>query len=878
MFSKLHSAHLYDIGDCSISIPKKHFLPEKFNPQKRYRLNPIQWEALKNHVSTLVNSKILIKQETKFISNYVIVQSPGKEDRFAIDLRAINSATVRDSYPTRTVQEIFQEIKGSTCMTSIDATKAFLSLRIDPSDYQYYGVFTPYGTYCYTRMPFGDVNAMAAWQRVYDTIAYESQAPVLSYADDMLIINKNNDIHEHLSDVIKFCKTASKHGLKFNVDKCKFAQKEITVLGWITDGNIKKPGKKLTHAMSNRKLPSTVRELKGFLASAGFFREAVKNFTARATPLLDCVRILKKGKIELDDTQQSSFYDIVNALTSSEILTLPDFTKEFHVYTDASSTHIGAVIAQIHNNILKPIRYYSKKFPYVKQAKSSNLLELQAMALTLMKNSDILSTALIHLYCDNATAIALLKESVDPRFNRYISYIKMFNVKIRKIQSTKNVVADELSRKTEIIEDILTNSPEVFIAETSYLPDSKSIIQDQKNAGITSNTPGTTVVNDIIMKIIIKNKKKDLVPYLSHLSAENSSKLIHIEYAHPGIKKTLELVKKQFYADNLKDIVTKLVKSCEICLKTKPSKHIHPEYKAINIPEKPFTEISIDYFQVVAKSDKVSVLNIVDTTSRLWVPEIVSEESSKEVLKTLKAAFYTYGFPTSIKADNQTCFRSPETMLSLKKLGIDIVFNTAKHHQGNSLVERSFSTLRKMLRAAYLENNQSLSETDFIRENIKKIAFIYNNTNHDTTGISPFEHVFGRSGKPKMLEKILNPDYSLSFDINDLVKSWPELSKKAHEKRQNINVKLPNAGIKPLNDMEVGDIIARKQTPDSKLAALYGPNLTVKKIEYPYIYASNSDATKGRFHKIHIHDIKIIKKGGVTCSCQSDEKILKALT
>uniref|UniRef100_A0A0K0FRJ5 Integrase catalytic domain-containing protein n=1 Tax=Strongyloides venezuelensis TaxID=75913 RepID=A0A0K0FRJ5_STRVS len=305
---------------------------------------------------------------------------------------------------------------------------------------------------------------------------------------------------------------------------------------------------------------------------------------------------------------------------------------------------------------------------------------------------------------------------------------------------------------------------------------------------------------------------------------------------------------------------------------------LHPEYKAIHIPEKPFTEISIDHFQVVAKSDKVSVLNIVDTTSKLWVPEIVSEESSEEVLKTLKAAFYTYGFPTSIKADNQTCFRSSETMLSLKKLEIDIVFNIAKHHQGNSLVEHSFSTLRKILRAAYLENNQSLSETDFIRKNIKKIAFIYNNTNHDTTGISPFEHVFGRSGKPKMLEKILNPDYSLSFDINDLVKSWPELSKKAHEKRQNINVKLPNAGIKPLNDMEVGDIIARRQTPGSKLAALYGPNLTVKKIEYPYIYASKSHATKGRFHKIHIHDIKIIKKGGVTCSRQNDEKILKVLT
>uniref|UniRef100_A0A0N5C119 Integrase catalytic domain-containing protein n=1 Tax=Strongyloides papillosus TaxID=174720 RepID=A0A0N5C119_STREA len=272
----------------------------------------------------------------------------------------------------------------------------------------------------------------------------------------------------------------------------------------------------------------------------------------------------------------------------------------------------------------------------------------------------------------------------------------------------------------------------------------------------------------------------------------------------------------------------------------------------------------MDHFQVVAKSDKVSVLNIIDTTSRLWVPKIVPEESSEQVLLSLKDIFLTYGFPKQIKADNQSCFRCTETILSLKKLGIDIIFNTAKHHQGNSLIERSFSTLRKMLRAAYFENNQGLTETDFLRVNLKRIAFVYNNTIHDTTGLSPFEHIFGRSGKPSLTEKILNPDYVLSFDVNELVKSWPELAKRAQQKRENINSKLPNAGIKPLSDIEINDIIARRETPDSKLAALYGPNLIVKKIDYPYVYASKLESIKGRFQKIHIHDVKLIKKGGMT--------------
>uniref|UniRef100_A0AAF5DPJ3 RNA-directed DNA polymerase n=1 Tax=Strongyloides stercoralis TaxID=6248 RepID=A0AAF5DPJ3_STRER len=828
-FPSLHSAHPYDIGNCDIPIPAKQFLPDKYIPQKRYRMNPLQWSALKNHVSTLLQADIIVKMDTKFVSNYVIVQSSGKEDRFAIDLRAINAATVRDSYPTRTVQEIFQEIKGSKHISTIDATKAFLSLHLNPSDYQFYGVYTPYGCYCYKRMPFGDINAMTAWQRVYDAVACESQSPAFAYADDMIIIDKSNNIHQHLQEVKRLCETANNHGLKFNVDK----------------------------------------------SSAGFFREAVKNFTTRALPLLNCVRLQKKGKIELDQIQKNSFFDIIHALTSPETLLLPDFTKDFHVYTDASSTHMGAVIAQLDDsNILKPIRYFSKKFPYVKQAKSSNLLELQAMAFTLLKNTDILSTASIHLYCDNATAIALLHESTDPRFTRYISYIEMFNTKIHKIAGTDNVVADELSRKTEIIADLLTHTPEVLLAHTHSLPDSTRIIKDQTSNNITSSAPDTTVVNNIVMKIILSKGKKNVVPYLSHILAKEVIQLLHSEYAHPGIKKTIELAKQQIYANNLKDIVTSIVKNCEVCQKTKPAKHIHPEYKAINIPEKPFTEISMDHFQVIAKSDKVSILNIIDTTTRLWIPRVVPEESSEQVLLTLSNVFYTYGFPKLIKCDNQSCFRSHETMLSLKKLGIQVIFNTAKHHQGNSLIERSFNTLRKMLRSAYYENNQNLSETDFLRANIKRIAFLYNNTVHDTTSLTPFEHLFGRSGKPTITENLLNPEYTLSFDINELIKSWPNLAKKAHERRKVLNSKLPNANLFPLTNLKIGDIIARRQTPDSKLAALYGPNLVIKKLEYPYIYATKPNSTKGRYYKVHIHDAKLINKEGCSDDYENRPKNL----
>uniref|UniRef100_A0AAF5DJB1 Uncharacterized protein n=1 Tax=Strongyloides stercoralis TaxID=6248 RepID=A0AAF5DJB1_STRER len=100
-----------------------------------------------------------------------------------------------------------------------------------------------------------------------------------------------------------------------------------------------------------------------------------------------------------------------------------------------------------------------------------------------------------------------------------------------------------------------------------------------------------------------------------------------------------------------------------------------------------------------------------------------------------------------------------------------------------------------MLRLAYYENNQNLSETDFLRANIKRIAFFYNNTVHDTTSLILFEHLFGRSRKPTITENLPNPEYTFSFDINELIKSWPNLAKYVYEVCKLSYKKLDDANI-----------------------------------------------------------------------------------
>jgi hypothetical protein len=57
------------------------------------------------------------------------------------------------------------------------------------------------------------------------------------------------------------------------------------------------------------------------------------------------------------DEHQKTFENIKNIICREVMLTLPDFSRPFHIYTDASDKQLGAVITQDE----KPIVFYSRQ-------------------------------------------------------------------------------------------------------------------------------------------------------------------------------------------------------------------------------------------------------------------------------------------------------------------------------------------------------------------------------------------------------------------------------------------------------------------------------------------------------------------------------------
>jgi hypothetical protein len=129
---------------------------------------------------------------------------------------------------------------------------------------------------------------------------------------------------------------------KFN--KCEFWLTEVVLLGHvISAGGVSVDLGKVKDVL-NWMPPTTISEIQSFLGLPGYYRRFIKDFSKIAKPV---TKLLEKNKaFEWTRECQPSFEELKKRLTSSPVLILPDLTKKFDIYCDASRQGLGCVLMQ----------------------------------------------------------------------------------------------------------------------------------------------------------------------------------------------------------------------------------------------------------------------------------------------------------------------------------------------------------------------------------------------------------------------------------------------------------------------------------------------------------------------------------------------------
>jgi hypothetical protein len=90
--------------------------------------------------------------------------------------------------------------------------------------------------------------------------------------------------------------------------------------------------------------PSSVKDVRSFLGLAGYYRRFIENFSKIAKPMTELLK--KNKKFEWSEKAEEAFQLLKTKLTTAPVLALPDTSKEFVIYCDASLQGLGCVLMQ----------------------------------------------------------------------------------------------------------------------------------------------------------------------------------------------------------------------------------------------------------------------------------------------------------------------------------------------------------------------------------------------------------------------------------------------------------------------------------------------------------------------------------------------------
>lgn len=249
-------------------------------------------------------------------------------------------------------------------------------------------------------------------------------------------------------------------GLKANIEKCAFFQREVRYLGHVVSDQGVSTDPSKVEVVANWQVPTTLSELRSFLGFASYYRRFVEGFAKLAAPLHKLVAELaskkskQTGQTELENWSeecQRNFEALKVKLTTAPVLAYADFSLPFILEVDASHGGLGAVLSQEQNGKVRPIAYASRGLrPTERNMTNYSSMKLEFLALKWAMSEKFREYLLGHkciVYTDNNPLSHLSSAKLGATEQRWVAQLAAFDfeVKYRSGRSNKNAYA--LSRK-----------------------------------------------------------------------------------------------------------------------------------------------------------------------------------------------------------------------------------------------------------------------------------------------------------------------------------------------------------------------------------------------------------------------------------------------
>lgn len=344
------------------------------------------------------------------------------------------------------VDQTLAQLAGAKLFTKLDANSGFWQIPLSPESALLTIFMTPFGRFCFHRLPFGITSAPEHFQRRMSK-TLSGLTGVVCLIDDVLVYGKTRE--EHDERLRKVLLRLQNSGVTLNHEKCHFAQSRVNFLGHVIDAMGIQPDPDKVVAIQKVQTPVNVGDVRRFLGMANQLSKFSPNLADMTQPLREL--LVKGNQWMWGEPQQKAFSQIKEALTTSPVLALFDPNLDTVVSADASSNGLGAVLLQKQQSgELKPVAYISQSMTPTEQRYAQ--IEKEALAFTWAceRLSDYLIGMKFHIHTDHKPLVPLFSskclEELPVRVQRFRLRMMRYQFTISHVPGKDLTIADTLSR------------------------------------------------------------------------------------------------------------------------------------------------------------------------------------------------------------------------------------------------------------------------------------------------------------------------------------------------------------------------------------------------------------------------------------------------
>jgi hypothetical protein len=161
-----------------------------------------------------------------------------------IDFTSLNKACPKDNFPLPRINKIIDSAASCEAMSLLDCFLGYHQIYMKEEDKASTSFITPFGTYCFVRMPKGLKNAGSTFSHLTKKILEDQMGRnVFTYVNDIVAASKNKE--DHLSDLAETFANMREARLRLNPEKCIFGACKGKILGYLVsdrgiEANLKK--------------------------------------------------------------------------------------------------------------------------------------------------------------------------------------------------------------------------------------------------------------------------------------------------------------------------------------------------------------------------------------------------------------------------------------------------------------------------------------------------------------------------------------------------------------------------------------------------------------------------------------------------------------